>query len=124
MKLTLKSEMEHQDHIDILINITQQKSFKMPSRLSREERRAWAKSNKFGTEHRIPLSDRISLTKSEVRDQGLVCLQAYATTDVDSIDIDSFIDIVEDDIAYHDVGEFTQEQYDFIINRLNNDVED
>ena len=30
----------------------------------------------------------------------------------------------KDDIAYHDVGEFTQEQYDFIINRLNNDVED
>ena len=38
--------------IDIqhLIMLTQQKSFKMPSGLSREERRAWAKKNQENQE--------------------------------------------------------------------------
>lgn len=52
MKPASYSEFNHTDRnhhlgVDIqhLIMLTQQKSFKMPSGLTREERRAWAKKN-------------------------------------------------------------------------------
>jgi hypothetical protein len=52
MKPASYSESKHTDinhHLGVdikhLIMLTEQKSFKMPSRLSREERRAWAKKN-------------------------------------------------------------------------------
>lgn len=44
---SIHCDVEHHLGVDIqyLIMLTKQKSFKMPSGLTREERRAWAKKN-------------------------------------------------------------------------------
>lgn len=62
-------------------------------------------TQRYVTYERLPLSDKVLLTRDEVRDQGLACLQAYAETDVESININKaiaiarFIDISTDDVG-------------------------
>ncbi|WP_337077807.1 hypothetical protein [Acinetobacter pittii] len=48
---TIHAEKNHHLGVDIqhLISLTKQKSFRMPSGLTREERRAWAKNNQKET---------------------------------------------------------------------------
>ncbi|WP_284116435.1 hypothetical protein [Acinetobacter pittii] len=48
---TIHADKNHHLGVDIqhLVSLTKQKSFRMPSGLTREERRAWAKNNQKET---------------------------------------------------------------------------